>query len=302
MTRRCPGSRSYAPLPFASRRARFRPRCSPPFSLIGVRRSAAGLILCNWIAPESLEGFEPMTQAVLLWGATQSAWIIGDTAEAIRLASWATDLVPPGYPTLAGTQVVWRWAQYESGLELTAPEPTGGLLDCAQLEADAISRLAAGDPSGAAEGFEAAADSWRPILWRCALRSKWGAGRAWTEAGEPNRAVALLEHVMAELDTAGCNALKPRVMAALRAADGRGNAGDRRSRSGGVVTHQERAVMALVADGLRTSEIARRLGITPATVQSHVRSVMGKLGVRSRIEAAGLLVTGSIGPDTAPEV
>jgi DNA-binding CsgD family transcriptional regulator len=261
----------------------------------------SGSILRDWTAPEAIEGFEPMIQAVLLWGATQCAWILGDTTEAIRLASWVTDLVPAGYPTLAGTQVVWRWAQYEAGLELTAPDPTGGLLDCAELEADAISRLAAGDAVAAAEGFEAAAASWRPILWRCALRSQWGAGRAWIDAGEPDRAVAVLEAVATELDAAGCKALRPRVTAALRAADGRGTTGMRGSRSDEEVTHQERAVMSLVADGLRTAEISRRLGITPATVQSHVRSVMGKLGVHSRAEAAGLLAETSNGSDTSTE-
>ena len=258
----------------------------------------SGSILRDWTAPGAIKGFEPMIQAVLLWGATQRAWILGDTTEAIRLAGWATDLVPDGYPTLAGTQVVWRWAQYEAGLELTAPDPTGGLLDCAELEADAISRLAAGDAVGAAEGFEAAAASWRPILWRCALRSQWGAGRAWTDAGEPDRAVAVLEAVAAELEAAGCKALRPRVAAALRAAGGQESARVRGSWSGDSLTHQERAVMALVTEGLRTADIARRLGIAPATVQSHVRSVMVKLGVRSRAQAAGLLAEAPNGSDT----
>ncbi|MEZ5350767.1 MAG: hypothetical protein R2714_16450 [Microthrixaceae bacterium] len=96
----------------------------------------SGEVLQDWIAPAALDGFEPMIQAVLLWGATQRAWILGDTAETVRLANRPTWLA--GYPTLAGTQVVWRWAQYRAGMELTAPDPTGGLLDCAELEADAI--------------------------------------------------------------------------------------------------------------------------------------------------------------------
>ena len=253
----------------------------------------SGEVIRDWIAPSALDGFEPMIQAVLLWGATQRAWILGDTAETVRLASWATDLVPAGYPTLAGTQVVWRWAQYEAGMELTAPDPTGGLLDCAELEADAIRALTEGNADLAAEGFEAAADSWRPILRRCALRSLWGAGRALIAAGRPDRAVEILEGVEAELDGAGCEALRPRVMSALREADGRAT-GTRGSRSGEPITFQERAVMSLAAEGLRTAEIARRLGIAPATVQSHIRSAKQKLGARSRAEAVGLMRAASV--------
>ncbi|MFV0317643.1 MAG: LuxR C-terminal-related transcriptional regulator [Microthrixaceae bacterium] len=249
-----------------------------------VERSAA--VLEAWITPEAIDGVEPIAQAVLLWGATQSAWILGDTAEAIRFATWATELLPPGFPTLAGTHVVWRWAQYEAGVELTAPDPAGGLLDSAQLEADAIASLAAGDPCAAAAGFQAAAESWRPVLRRCALRSQWGAGVALTCAGENERAVQVLESVASELEDAGCRALGPRIGAALRAAGARRGSTVRRGASREDITAAEHAVMSLVAEGLRTPDIARRLCVAPATVQSHVASVMTKLGVHSRAAAS----------------
>jgi DNA-binding NarL/FixJ family response regulator len=44
---------------------------------------------------------------------------------------------------------------------------------------------------------------------------------------------------------------------------------------------REREVLRLVADGVRTTEIARRLGITEATVEVHRRNVMQKLDLRS---------------------
>ncbi|MEZ5270333.1 MAG: hypothetical protein R2789_17900 [Microthrixaceae bacterium] len=47
----------------------------------------------------------------------------------------------------------------------------------------------------AADGFLAAAESWRPILRRCALRSLWGAGRRRSAAGRPDRTVEILEGV-----------------------------------------------------------------------------------------------------------
>jgi DNA-binding NarL/FixJ family response regulator len=44
---------------------------------------------------------------------------------------------------------------------------------------------------------------------------------------------------------------------------------------------REREVLRLVADGVRTVEIARRLGITDATVEVHRRNVMHKLELRT---------------------
>jgi two-component system NarL family response regulator len=43
---------------------------------------------------------------------------------------------------------------------------------------------------------------------------------------------------------------------------------------------REREVLRLVADGVRTAAIARRLGITEATVEVHRRNVMRKLNLR----------------------
>jgi DNA-binding NarL/FixJ family response regulator len=44
---------------------------------------------------------------------------------------------------------------------------------------------------------------------------------------------------------------------------------------------REREVLRLVADGVRTAEIARRLGITEATIEVHRRNVMHKLELRT---------------------
>jgi DNA-binding NarL/FixJ family response regulator len=52
------------------------------------------------------------------------------------------------------------------------------------------------------------------------------------------------------------------------------------------LTGREREVLALVAEGWSTRDVATRLGITPGTVQSHVKSILAKLGVHSKVEAA----------------
>jgi len=51
------------------------------------------------------------------------------------------------------------------------------------------------------------------------------------------------------------------------------------------LTVREREVLRLMAEGCSSREIADRLGISYATVRSHIRSFDTKLGVHSKIEA-----------------
>jgi DNA-binding CsgD family transcriptional regulator len=60
--------------------------------------------------------------------------------------------------------------------------------------------------------------------------------------------------------------------------------------SGDGLTQREREVALLVADGLRSREVAERLGIASQTVKSHLKTIFDKLGVRNRVELARRLV------------
>lgn len=52
------------------------------------------------------------------------------------------------------------------------------------------------------------------------------------------------------------------------------------------LTHQERRVLEFLARGKTNAEIARKLGLSEKTVKNYVHSVLGKLGVTTRTEAA----------------
>jgi DNA-binding NarL/FixJ family response regulator len=63
-----------------------------------------------------------------------------------------------------------------------------------------------------------------------------------------------------------------------------------------LLTDRERSVIALIADGLETPEIAERLFISPATVRTHVRNAMGKVGARTRAQLAVLATRAEVLP------
>ena len=56
------------------------------------------------------------------------------------------------------------------------------------------------------------------------------------------------------------------------------------------LTERELEVLRLLADGLTNKTIARRLGTSPATVKSQVRTICAKLGVESRAGAVALAI------------
>jgi DNA-binding NarL/FixJ family response regulator len=62
----------------------------------------------------------------------------------------------------------------------------------------------------------------------------------------------------------------------------RDGAGDRSD----ALTSREREVLAAIAEGRSNREIARLLGVSEKTVKAHVSSVLAKLGVQDRTQAA----------------
>jgi DNA-binding NarL/FixJ family response regulator len=58
----------------------------------------------------------------------------------------------------------------------------------------------------------------------------------------------------------------------------------------GDLTDREREILQLLAEGLRNDDIASKLFISPQTVQTHVRNILGKLRVHSKLEAVAFAV------------
>jgi DNA-binding NarL/FixJ family response regulator len=56
------------------------------------------------------------------------------------------------------------------------------------------------------------------------------------------------------------------------------------------LTDREREILALLAQGMRNEDIATQLYISPQTVQTHVRNILGKLRVHSKLEAVAFAV------------
>jgi DNA-binding CsgD family transcriptional regulator len=60
-----------------------------------------------------------------------------------------------------------------------------------------------------------------------------------------------------------------------------------------VLTPRERETLHLLTEGLGTFEIAASLGISTGTVQVHVKNILAKLGLHSKVEAVRLALLAS---------
>ncbi|WP_165552914.1 helix-turn-helix transcriptional regulator [Kribbella speibonae] len=112
------------------------------------------------------------------------------------------------------------------------------------------------------------------------------AGRLLPETRTPE-AVPLLESSLELYAAAGAQRDASRVRSLLRIRGVRPAArGLRSAPEWPELTESELAVVGLVARGATNREVAERLFLSPYTVNSHLRHVFGKLGIRSRVELA----------------
>ena len=57
----------------------------------------------------------------------------------------------------------------------------------------------------------------------------------------------------------------------------------------GTLTQREREILGALAQGRSTAELAVALGISPLTVQSHVKNILAKLAVHTKVEAVRMV-------------
>jgi DNA-binding NarL/FixJ family response regulator len=105
---------------------------------------------------------------------------------------------------------------------------------------------------------------------------------------ERQTAVAEARAALAAFEALGAERLADEAAASLRAL------GVKAARTGpkgiGLLTRREREVLALLGEGLSNRELAERLFITRKTVEHHVASILAKLELSGRAEAAAYAV------------
>ena len=122
-----------------------------------------------------------------------------------------------------------------------------------------------------------------------AARARLAEGRALAAAGERAAAVEALRDAEREL-----HALRRRCACATRpsascGASATASCARATATGGGPLTAREREIAELVAAGRTNREVAEQLVAQHRTVEAHLRSIYGKLDVRSRIELAHAL-------------
>lgn len=200
---------------------------------------------------------EPQYLVPIHLARAEAHWLAGDLEPARDEARRAATMVDQVDPWMRGLAATW--------LARLGLEPVPGPLP------EPYATQLAGDPAGAV--------------------------RAWDDLGCPyDAALALLDfpdperwcEALQRLDALGAVAVADLVRRRLREAGERVPTGPRsatRTHPRGL-TPREQEVLTELAGGLTNDEIAERLFISAKTVDHHVSSVLGKLGVANRREAA----------------
>ena len=158
-------------------------------------------------------------------------------------------------------------------------------------DAEASAAALSGDP-GAPDLFAAAADRFAVLgMPHEEARARLALAEAVADAA-PARAVLEARAARDALTRLGAAPDADRAAALLRRLGVSGRAAGRGAEG---LTPREAEVLALLGAGLSNAEIADRLVISRKTAEHHVGRVLGKLGLRSRAEAAAHAVREGIG-------
>ncbi|MGH9156282.1 MAG: LuxR C-terminal-related transcriptional regulator [Acidimicrobiales bacterium] len=166
----------------------------------------------------------------------------------------------------------------------------------AAMAAGAQGRLsmARGDPEAAVGHLEAALGMWSRLELPFELaRTRFELGRV-LALSQPEAAIDHARRALAAFDALGAALDADRVAAFLRS-QGVLAAASAGARGVGLLTAREQQVLRLLGGGLSNPEIAARLYVSRKTASHHVSSILTKLNLRNRAEAAAYAV-GVLGP------
>ena len=261
-----------------------------PAGLAQARRSAARL---------GQEQESPSSRRLGAWLTVLVADADGDTEPAERIGVPALDPLAcgplsPTSPRMYADAAALTRILVASGRRADAESVVARLQDFATLHPDFPFLDAAawharavleGDSDIALRAVALSGGDPRPLV-RAAVLEEAGRLLPETRAAE---AVPLLETALASYAEAGAERDAARVRSLLRARGVRPAAGGPRSAPAWPeLTESEFAVVSLVAQGATNREVAEQLYLSPYTVNSHLRHVFTKLGIRSRVELARL--------------
>jgi len=196
-----------------------------------------------------------------LIGVIELAWLTGDEAGARQHATTAVTLLASLDPDFTGEASIWA---RRVGVPVTVTDRLQ------EVHALAMS----GDHQAAAERFDA-------------LGLPYEAALSLLDSGEADA----MREAVRRLEALDASAAAHRARQLMRAkgvsAIPRGSRASTRDDPLGL-TQRERDVLALICDGESNGAIAERLVISPKTVDHHVSSILAKLGVSNRQQAASV--------------
>jgi len=169
----------------------------------------------------------------------------------------------------------------------------------AAMAAGVDGRVAMGrdDPDAAASHLEVALGGWSRLERPFELaRTRFDLARALAHI-RPDDAIDHARHALGTFEALGAGFDADRVAALLRSLGVTARTGAKRV---GVLTDREQEVLRLLGVGMSNPEIAARLHVSRKTASHHVSSILTKLGLRNRAEAAAYAV-GVLGPAPQPD-
>ncbi len=246
---------------------------------LGYGRDALGVLAEGKALPTG----DATGASLLRWAEAETLWLTGQPDRAVVAADECIERGAEHFPVRPLAGALRAWIELDLGRPPRIADRSGwAFAAAATSESRGVALLAAGEPTDAIACFEEAA-ALAADAPRFALRASWGAGEAERRAGRLDAALARLLAVEAEAESLGFLALAGRVRRSLRQA---GHPGAGTGACGQGVTPRQQQVLALVAEGHTSSEIAALLGVRTTTVETHIRAAMERLGATTRGQAA----------------